>query len=78
MESEISVAHHWGVCINTVRSRRGALGVPKTNAVTHQLMRKIALSRTDDRLERARIKSKIGGQPDRLIPLAQIRLLAAF
>jgi hypothetical protein len=58
-EAAIAVAHHWSVSVNTVKRWRRALGVPRTNDGTHELTRKIAFSRDDDRLPRARVNSKL-------------------
>jgi hypothetical protein len=57
-EARIAIMHHWGVSHGTVRKWRRALGVSRVNVGTHAVTRKIALSRDDDRLERARAKSK--------------------
>jgi hypothetical protein len=57
-ESELAVAHHFGVCKNTVKAWRRTLGVPRVTEGTHRLTSAIAEARTDDRLERARRNSK--------------------
>ncbi len=57
-ESEIAVAHHFGVVNATVRKWRRALGVGRSTEGTRQLERGVALGRTDDRLELARRNSK--------------------
>jgi hypothetical protein len=58
-EAAIAVASHWGVSKGTIKLWRQALGVPEKNEGTFALKREIALSRTDDRIERARANSKL-------------------
>ncbi len=57
-ESELAVMHHFGVAHSAVRKWRRALGVRRQNEGSHALARAIALSRADDRLERAQANSK--------------------
>jgi len=57
-ESSLAVAHHFGVCVGTVRVWRRTLSVPRENEGSRRLWGRIANARTDDRLERARINSK--------------------
>jgi DNA-binding XRE family transcriptional regulator len=57
-ESSVAVAHHWGVCIGTVQVWRRVLKVPRENEGSRRLWGRIAIARTDDRLERARVNSK--------------------
>jgi hypothetical protein len=58
LESEIAVAHYWGVSVASVRKWRRALGVPPINEGSHKLLNRITMARTDSRLERARQNSK--------------------
>jgi len=57
-EALLVVAHHWGVSQTTVWKWRKALGVERSNEGTDQRLHDDAVSRGDDRLERARRKSK--------------------
>jgi hypothetical protein len=57
-EAGIAVASHWGVNKTTAYRWRRMLGVPSRNEGTYVVTREIALSRDDDRLERAQRKSK--------------------
>lgn len=57
-EALLAVAHHWGVSQTTVWKWRTALEVERWNAGSTTLMREWERSREDDRLERARARSK--------------------
>jgi len=57
-ESEVAVAHHFGVSVATVKMWRRALGVPRITEGTRRRWQAIANSRIDNRIERARFNSK--------------------
>jgi hypothetical protein len=57
-ESEIGVAHHFGVSKGTVKLWRRALGVARVTEGTHILTSQISHARNDDRLDRAQQNSK--------------------
>jgi len=57
-ESRTAVAHHFGVCESLVTRYRKILGIPKLTPGTVKLYSRIAGTRTDDRLVRARANSK--------------------
>jgi DNA-binding transcriptional regulator YiaG len=57
-EALLVVAHHWGVSHTTVWNWRKALGVERSNEGTHQRLHDQAVTREDDRLDRARRNSK--------------------
>jgi len=66
-ESELAVAHHFGVSVSTAKMWRRMLGVPRVTEGSHRLWHDIATTRTDNRIERARWNSK---QPTALAKLS--------
>ncbi len=57
-ESEVAVAYWFGVCIQTVRKWRRALGVPPHSAGTRALQARFANARDDGHLERIQFKGE--------------------
>lgn len=59
MESVSAVAHHWGICADTVSNWRRVLGVPRMNRGSKAVFQELFAGRlSDEQLARGRIRSK--------------------